>query len=220
MKLLLKIFVFLHNISYKIIGKLAIKLNGGVHPKHDIMKYHQFFIDNIMSNESVIDIGCGKGENAFDIAQKAKSVIGIDIKLQNIDIAKSKYVLDNLEYVYGDALTYDFKDKTFDKIVLSNVLEHIDNRVSFLKDLHKLSDVILLRVPMITRDWLAVYEKEQGLEYRLDPTHFVEYELGGLKEELSEGGWVVDSWSIQFGEFWGVLTPIDTFENVVYNKQN
>lgn len=205
MKLLLKIFVFIHNISYKLIAKVAIKLNNGVHPKHDIMKYHQFFINNINDSDEIIDIGCGKGENAFDIASKAKFVTGIDFKKQNIDIAKLRYKLKNLEYIVGDALNYNFENKKFDKIVLSNVLEHIDKRIDFLKDLHQISNIILLRVPMITREWLSVYKKNQNLEYRLDPTNHIEYELDGLKKELSEGGWKISNYSIQFGEFWGVV---------------
>jgi SAM-dependent methyltransferase len=202
--MLIQFFVFMHNVSYKIIAKLAIKENGGVHPKHEILNYHQFFIDNILSDESVIDIGCGKGENAYDIAKKAKQAMAIDIKESNIQYAKKRYQRDNLEYVVGDVLTYNF-DRRFDKIVFSNVLEHIDERVDFLMRLHNIADVILLRVPMLDRDWLAVYKKNKGFEYRLDPTHFIEYTLDILKDELESSGWGISEYSIQFGEFWGVI---------------
>ena len=93
----------------------------------------------------------------------------------------------------------------FDKIILSNVLEHIKDRVEFLKQMRKLSGVILLRVPLITRDWLAVYKKELGREYRLDRTHFIEYSLEELRDECVAGGWQITDFSIQFGEFWGVF---------------
>ncbi|MFA5210878.1 MAG: class I SAM-dependent methyltransferase [Patescibacteria group bacterium] len=213
-KNLLNIFVKLDNFCYKIISRLVIYENDGVHPKHKIMNYHKFFIDNINENDEILDIGCGKGENAYDIAQKAKKVLGIDIKENNIKTANEKYHhacrqtgKANLEFLVGDATKNNFSKK-FDKIVLSNVLEHIENRVEFLKSLHNISDVILIRVPMIDRDWLAVYKKNKGFEYRLDPTHFIEYTLDELKKELRDSGWKIEDYSIQFGEFWGVISKV------------
>ena len=202
---LIKLFVGLDNLCYKIISRLAIAENGGVHPKHRIMNYHEFFVNNITAGDVVLDIGCGKGENASDVAGKAKKVVAIDIKPSNIDYAKKTYNKTNLEFITGDVLNYNF-DCKFDKIILSNVLEHIEKRADFLVSLHKMSGVILLRVPMLDRDWLVVYKQQKGLEYRLDPTHFVEYTLDTLNEELAKSNWLIKSYSIQFGEFWGVLT--------------
>ena len=49
------------------------------------------------------------------------------------------------------------------KVTLSNVLEHIEKRTSFLKkliDAFEDKDIkFLIRVPLITRDWLPVYKK-------------------------------------------------------------
>ena len=203
-KIVLNFFVKLHNFSYKIISRLAILENEGIHPKHKIMNYHKFFIDNVNENDEILDIGCGKGENAYDIAHKAKKVFGIDIVENNIKIAKEKYKKENLDFLVGDATRCNFGEK-FDKIVLSNVLEHIENRIDFLQNLHSIANVILLRVPMIDRDWLSVYKKNKGFEYRLDPTHFIEYSLVELKNELKSADWKIESYSIQFGEFWGVI---------------
>ncbi|MBU0597094.1 methyltransferase domain-containing protein, partial [Patescibacteria group bacterium] len=96
---LLKIFVGLHNISYKIISKLSIKLNNNVHPKHEILNYHKFFVDHVGPTDTVIDIGCGKGENAYDISSKAKEVIAFDINEDNITSAKEHFKRDNLKFV-------------------------------------------------------------------------------------------------------------------------
>lgn len=201
---LLNIFVKLDNFCYKVLSFLAIKNNNGVHPKHKILNYHKFFVDNISDNDNIVDIGCGGGENAFDIAFKAKKVLAIDKERKNIEKAEKKYQRNNLKYLVGDAVVYDFKQK-FDKIILSNVLEHIENRIYFLKKMHNLSNNILLRVPMLNRDWLTVYKKDLGLEYRLDSTHYIEYTLQILQKELAESGWKIESYSVQFGEFWGVV---------------
>lgn len=41
---------------------------------------------------------------------------------------------------------------------------------------------------MINRDWITLYKKELGVEWRLDPTHCTEYTLESLKEELQKAG--------------------------------
>lgn len=208
LKIVLYFFLWLHNFAYRAINTLVVRVNNGVHPKHRIMNYAAFFLDNVNSGDTVIDIGCGKGETAFVVAQKASAVVGLDQKLSNIEKASYRYAHPNLNFICGDALNYDFGQK-FDKIVLSNVLEHIEKREEFLRSLRRVSDTILLRVPMITRDWLAVYKKELGLEYRLDRTHFIEYDLETLSAECQSGGWEIVNFSIQFGEFWGILKSND-----------
>lgn len=196
-----------HNKSYAEISKLVLELNNDIHPKHRILNYHQWFLDHVEATDLVLDLGCGNGFLAYDLAHKAKEVIGIDILPENIVFAQANYRKNNLQFLVGDATSYPY-GKPIDKIVLSNVLEHIANRQDFLDSLHRIAKVILLRVPLITRDWLAVYKKEQGFEYRLDQTHFIEYRPEELKEELEKSHWKIDSSQINWGEWWGVVEKI------------
>ncbi|OHB00190.1 MAG: hypothetical protein A3E94_01230 [Candidatus Zambryskibacteria bacterium RIFCSPHIGHO2_12_FULL_44_12b] len=203
-KRLLTVFIRMHNYSYHKISELAGYLNNDVHPKHSITNYHAFFVDHVDSNDRVIDLGSGSGFLAFDIAKKAKSVLGIEISENNVSNAKRDFYRDNLFFTIGDITEYQPTEK-FDKAVLSNVLEHIENRVKLLRQVRNYSPVLLVRVPMITRDWITVYKKHQGFEYRLDQTHFVEYTLEQFFEETKEGGWKVDSYQVNWGELWAVL---------------
>ena len=208
LKFLFGFFSYVHGKCYMALSVIAILQNKGVHPKHRILNYHKFFLDHVESSDTVLDIGCSHGNNAFDVAQKAKEVVGIDIEKKYIEVARKKFSKSNITYIIGDATTYKF-DKKFDKVILASVLEHIDNRVDLLKKLHSLTDIVLFRVPLITREWLPVYKKEQGIDYRLDKTHFTEYTLEQAKEELDQSGWKFREYSIQFGEIWGVLCPKD-----------
>ena len=149
----------------------------------------------------VLDIGCGNGALTYDVAKKAKKVIGIDLNEKNILTARRKYSRENIEYIHGNALS-DLPKEQFDVIILSNVLEHIDKRVEFLVSLKKLAPKFLIRVPMLNRSWIDLYKKELGLEYRLDKTHFIEYTFEGFKEELDKAGLRILDYSIQFGEIW------------------
>ncbi len=203
----LRFSIFLNNYSYVLIKKFLIA-PGGIHPKHKIMNYKNFFVNNVEKDETVLDVGCFYGEISFPVAKKAKNVVGIEINEEKTKKAESKNDLDNLKFICGDATKYDFSKLgigKFDKIILSNVLEHIKDRVEFLKKLQRLTDTILLRVPMLDRDWLSVYKKENGYRYMLDPTHFIEYTQDSLEKELKDGGWRLDKCSRQFGETWGVV---------------
>jgi 2-polyprenyl-3-methyl-5-hydroxy-6-metoxy-1,4-benzoquinol methylase len=201
----LKTILKIHSSSYRLVSPLAKKLEAdGLHPKHRIMNYHQFFVDNVNENDTVLDIGCGNGALTYDVAKKAKKVVGIDLNDRNILIAKRNFSSGNIEYICGEALT-DLPNEKFDVIILSNVLEHIDKRVEFLRSAKNLASKFLIRVPMLNRSWIDVYKKELGLEYRLDKTHFVEYTFESFKEELDKAGLKVLDYSIQFGEIWGVV---------------
>ncbi len=192
-----------HNTLYSWLTHLAVISNKGIHPKHEILKYNKFFIDQLGPQETVIDIGCGIGHTAYAVAEKVRNVTAIDISAGNIKFAQEKFHRNNIKFLIGDATTYKF-DQRFDAIILSNVLEHIDNRVQFLEQLHQISNKILIRVPMVNRDWLTVYKKNLGFEYRLDRTHFIEYIVPELISELKTAGWKLNKYSVQFGELWGI----------------
>ncbi len=48
-------------------------------------------------------------------------------------------------------------------IVLSNVLEHVENRNEFLLRLILICNRFLIRVPMVNRDWFVLYKRERGM---------------------------------------------------------
>lgn len=202
--ILIKFLIKLHIFLYNIINSLIVKSNNGVHPKHKITNYHQFFIQNIDKDSSVLDIGCGIGALSYDVAKKAKLVIGIDINKKFIDIASQKFKKDNITYIFDNAITYKF-DNSFDYIILSNVLEHIKDRIKFLNKIKKLSRIILLRVPCLNRDWFTLFKKDLGLDYRLDQSHYIEYTVESLTKELNAAGLQLISYSIQFGEIWAII---------------
>ncbi len=202
-KLILKFILKLHNRSYQLASYFAKKVEGGTHPKHRLTNYHQFFLDNISLEDRVLDVGCGKGELAYDVSKKAKEVIGVDFSQSSIDVAIKKHNASNIKYLVGD-VTKDLTDKKFDVIILSNVLEHIENRKEFLTKIKNLAPKILIRVPMINRSWIAMYKKEMGVEWRLDNGHFTEYTLESFKKEINETGLRIEDYKINFGEIWSV----------------
>lgn len=201
---MLKMLMRLDNFCYRNISRFAMIAEGGIHPKHRLTSYHQFFVDNVAPQDAVLDIGCGNGFLTYDVARKARSVTAIDLNKDNIELARRNFNKDNIKYVNGDATKLNFGEK-FDVVILSNVLEHIDNRCDFLLKIKKLANRFLIRVPVLNRDWLTYYKKELGVEYRLDLTHKIEYTMESLQQELEKAGMRIEKASIQFGEIWAVV---------------
>jgi len=208
-RFILKLILRVHSFAYALAGYFSQKIEKDrLHPKHRIMNYHKFFVDNVGENDVVLDIGCGNGALTYDVARKVKRVVGIDLNERNIDIAKSRFARENLEFIYGDALT-SLPNEKFDVVILSNVLEHIEKRIEFLVSLSKRAAKFLIRVPMLNRSWIDLYKKELGLEYRLSRTHFIEYTLETFTTEMSKAKLGILNYSIQFGEIWAVVTRGD-----------
>lgn len=199
---ILKRLFLLDNFLHRWISFFSFE--EGVHVKHRITKYHHFFLNNVSSNDTVLDIGCGQGQLSYDLAKSAKRVVGIDINKESIAYAKNNFTSPNLTFIKNDIASYHFQ-KTFDIIVLSNVLEHIKDRTIFLNKIRNTAKTLLIRVPMIDRDWITLLKKELGIEYRLDPTHYTEYTEEQFRNEVENASLQIKSLSIRFGEIYCVL---------------
>lgn len=189
----------------------AIRYDEGVHPKHRLMRYHDFFVHRIRPREHVLDIGCGKGEMAYDIAVRAGArVTAVDLDVPHLRFARERFAHPSVEYVEADALTY-VPDRPVDVVVLSNVLEHIEHRVAFLRKLKAelRPERVLIRVPAINRHWTVALRQELGLPHFSDATHFTEYTQGSLRAELEQAGLAIVELEAGWGELWVESRPSD-----------
>jgi len=172
----LKFLFGLDTALYHLQGQMAIIYGEGVHPKHRLMNYHDFFIKRIVQEDHVLDIGCGIGAVAYDVAKSTgASVLGIDIDDNSIHAARERFQHARLEFRVGDVLKALPHEK-YSVVILSNVLEHLPQRSDFLKRVQKAVNPgrILTRVPLFERDWRVPLKKEVGVEWRLDDTHQIE----------------------------------------------
>jgi SAM-dependent methyltransferase len=187
----------------------AIAYDGGIHVKHRLTRYHDFFVENLEPGERVLDIGCGKGELAHDVAERARvEVVAIDRARWALDFARTRFPHPRVTYVESDALAYR-DERPFDAAILSNVLEHVGPRVELLRSLRETTSVgrVLVRVPSIERDWVVPLREELGLDHFSDPEHEVEYTPELLRAELAEAGWDMGEPRLAWGEIWVVATP-------------
>ena len=88
--------------------------------------------------------------------------------------------------------------------MVSNVLEHIERRVDFLRDVQARTTPHrwLVRVPMFDREWRVPMRKELGMYYFGDPTHYIEYTRETFEDEMREAGFAIREMQINWGEIW------------------
>lgn len=202
---------------YRFMGKESVRYGGGLHTKHKHIKYHDFFIENIQDCDIVLDVGCGNGAVDIDILRGRNyiNILGIDLNETNINAAKKAYKesgfsvssTDIFKCEVGNIFDYHFEPDQFDVCILSNTLEHLEERVPLLKKLKQIHPrCILLRVPMYCRSWKIPLMEELGIDYRLDNTHFIEYTESQFEEEIDEAGYKIDNFQVRWGEFWSVVS--------------
>jgi ubiquinone/menaquinone biosynthesis C-methylase UbiE len=208
LKILIHIVFTIHSKSYNWGSRLASKYHGK-NPKHWIIKYEEWFLDQIHENSNIIDVGSNTGALPIALSKKASSIHAIEINQNLYHQGKNKTKnLKNITYHHADATTFNYEElEETEFVTLSNVLEHIENRIEFLSALIEKvkwkggEARFLIRVPSIEREWPALYKKEQGWEYRLDYTHFIEYTEKEILEELRTVGLKVRNIKMRFGEF-------------------
>jgi SAM-dependent methyltransferase len=191
------------------IDRTAIRYDGGVHVKHRLTGYHDFFVERVRPEERVLDIGSGKGELAHDLAVRAGAdVTGIDVKGPSLAFARERFRHERLRFLERNALEA-LPDGPFDAVVLSNVVEHLDARVDLLGRIARelRPRCVLIRVPAEDRHWHVPLRRELGLSWFSDPSHVVEYDLRRLTAELHEAGLEPVEVQSRWGELWAEARP-------------
>jgi ubiquinone/menaquinone biosynthesis C-methylase UbiE len=97
-------------------------------PPWDIGKPQPVFVNLVKNHEmvppgTVLDVGCGTGENAIFFAQNKFTVSGRDLAETAIDQARSKAKERNVkvDFQEGNALALDFKAGSFDYVTDSGL---------------------------------------------------------------------------------------------------
>jgi len=200
----------LDNALYRVTSLASVEYGGGLHVKHRLTQYHAFFVARVNPGERVLDIGCGNGALAADLARERGAIVtGIDQDAHAIAAACAAYRGTGLTFVVGDARAV--AADAFDVVILSNVLEHLDGRVEFLRDVVAAHAArrVLVRVPLFERDWRVPLKRELGIDYRLDPTHRIEYTVEEFRAEMRAAGFTIEEQEIRWGELWAACRRRD-----------
>lgn len=137
----------------KIAKKLKILLDGV--GDMALKRRARFLIEGIdpQDGERILDLGCGDGFYLYLLSN-----LGVDIKLEgsdlekaNLESARRNLKSKQIKLIQGDLMQkLPFKDNYFEKIVMSEVAEHLPDDIKGLKEARRVlkpGGVILLSVP-------------------------------------------------------------------------
>jgi SAM-dependent methyltransferase len=199
----------LHGDLFRALDRTAVAVDEGLHVKHRLTRYHDFFVERVRPGERVLDVGSGPGSLAWDLVERSGAVVvGVDNNPAHLSFARRTFEDERLTFVDAD-LVETIPEGHFDVIVMSNVLEHFAGRIDLLRRLMASATParVLVRVPVYARDWTVPFREELGLPHFSDPTHHVEYDEAGFRAELREAGLEVTELLLVWGEIWATAEP-------------
>jgi ubiquinone/menaquinone biosynthesis C-methylase UbiE len=114
--------------------KISTYFEGATSPEN------RFILQNLgnVNGKSLLDLGCGAGENAVYFAQKGAICTAADCSSGMVNTAMTLAAKHKVE-IKGkiiDALSLDFPDNTFDIVYCSNLFHHVDFEPA-LKETHR-----------------------------------------------------------------------------------
>ena len=74
----------------------------------------------------VLDVGCGGGLVANDLAGRGHTVVGVDLAQAALDVATRHDATGRVRYIRADARSLPFPDGSFEAVCAMDFLEHVD----------------------------------------------------------------------------------------------
>src|SRR6266550_2983366 len=74
----------------------------------------------------ILELGCGAGYFTKEFARSGAEIVAIDVSSDLLEIAKANWPASNIRYEIQDACALTYKDATFDSVVGSSILHHLE----------------------------------------------------------------------------------------------
>ncbi|MBS3055962.1 MAG: class I SAM-dependent methyltransferase [Candidatus Aenigmarchaeota archaeon] len=104
----------------------------GVHRNKVILKKISEF------HGRILDIGCGTFNNTIKLCKNNNEITAVDMDKEQIDKNKVKFKhLTQVEFKVADALNLPFERNYFDRVITTDVIEHVTDDGRFLAEIYR-----------------------------------------------------------------------------------
>lgn len=139
----------------------------------------------VKSGEYVLDVGCGAGRHAFELYRRGTRIAALDRDVSELKAVAGMFVAMQLEgeasddasatAIKGDALALPFPDGSFDRVIASEILEHIPDDETAIAELVRVlrpGGTLAITVPRWLPEkvcWMLsdVYHQNEGGHVRI-----------------------------------------------------
>lgn len=157
----------------------------------------------LRSGDTVLDLGCGFGRHAFEAARRGGNVVALDAGRDEVEGVAAMFLAMveagelvegsvHAQVVQGDALKLPFPSGSFDRVICSEVLEHIPDDLAAMGELTRVlrpGGTMAITVPRFGPELLNWALSD---EYHNVPGgHIRIYRRSVLAERLTSTGLVV-----------------------------
>jgi methionine biosynthesis protein MetW len=111
----------------------------------DIKEISEIILSSIKNKARIIDLGCGEGSLIKLLQRKNINVVGIDIDNKKIEKCIHQG-LSVINYNINDGFL-DYKDKSFDYVILNQTLQVVKNPVKILNEAVRIGKTVVVGFP-------------------------------------------------------------------------
>jgi SAM-dependent methyltransferase len=138
---------------------------------------------------TVLELGCGTGTFTRELARSGADVIAIDVSPELLKIARADNSAPNVHYQTENAYALSYPDATFDSVVGSSVLHHLEVEEA-LRNIYRVlkpGGTIFFTEPNMLNPQIAVQKNVPWIKRKLgdspDETAFFRWRLQCLLEQ-------------------------------------
>lgn len=97
------------------------------------------------SGDRVLDAGCGEGRHCFGCLERGASVVGLDLDFPSMRDASKRLrgraaeLGSSGRMIQGNTFHLPFPDETFDRVICSEVMEHVHDYVAAARELARVT---------------------------------------------------------------------------------
>jgi 2-polyprenyl-3-methyl-5-hydroxy-6-metoxy-1,4-benzoquinol methylase len=103
----------------------------------DFARRRDFLLGRIDAGERVLDVGCGEGRFAAELAEAGAEVVGLDVAAEPLRRARERHPeLVDMRQVPA-AGTWPLEDASFDAVWAGEVIEHIADTAGWLSEVRR-----------------------------------------------------------------------------------
>jgi SAM-dependent methyltransferase len=114
------------------------RLTASVHGQVEIEHYHRYlFSRGFCRDRDVLDVACGEGYGAAQLAQVANWVVGLDVSGPTVRNAATNFTRSNLRFVQADARSLPLKDTSIDVVTSFETIAHFDRQEEFVAEIRR-----------------------------------------------------------------------------------